>query len=252
MKKLLIKILRYSLFTLAFCITLLVFFILNPVLLYANKTEYKNFTIYHEEPIPEDLGKYFETILQSLESSEIYNKNIKIDICLNDGSAYPKLIETLLGPDVIRTFSNKSVYHTTVNDWASESMIKKEWNEDFNISQWAAHSFVHCLQFDHYGLFGSNPMARIPEWKWEGYCEYLSMQINKDLNSLIALHKIPRENKFTMVSIDDFKTTSSHLKFLVLMKYCFEIKKMNFDEIVNAKNTEDEIYSEMMKWYMQN
>ncbi len=245
------KILKYSLFTIIFCFTLLAVFISNPIFLYANKTEYKNFTIYHNQPLTTNLAESFVIDLKTLKNSEIYDKNIKIDICLNDGSTYPKFIETFMGADVIRSFANKTVFHSVINTSSTEFMTKKEWNENFKVSQWVTHSFVHCLQFKKLGLFGSNPIAKIPEWKWEGYAECFSIQTNQDLKSLITLQLISEKNRFNWVKIDDFKTTSDHIKYLVLMKYCIEIKKMKFKEIIRSKNSENATYCEMLNWYKQ-
>jgi hypothetical protein len=33
---------------------------------------------------------------------------------------------------------------------------------------------THCYQYKKLGLLGSNPIANIPAWKWEGYAEYAS------------------------------------------------------------------------------
>ncbi len=37
-----------------------------------------------------------------------------------------------------------------------------------------AHEPIYCHQFQKLGLRKSNPVAKIPEWKWEGDPEYIA------------------------------------------------------------------------------
>src|ERR1700683_1899039 len=92
-----------------FLFGLLVTFILSPILLYANKTALGNYSIYHDK----QLSKIFLQRLQQskiiIESSELYDPNLKIDVCLKDGSTYPGLIKFVMGKDLISSFYNKVI-----------------------------------------------------------------------------------------------------------------------------------------------
>ena len=58
-----------------------------------------------------------------------------------------------------------------------------------------AHEMTHCLQFDKLGFWESKPIANIPNWKWEGYAEYISRQnadqkdLSKNIQRFIATDK---------------------------------------------------------------
>ena len=84
--------------TALFIAALLLVIILNPMLTYANKTTHNNFSIYHNQAIDNNFLTTLDEAAQLLKGSEFYNPNLKLDICLNDGAAYTKIISTIRRP----------------------------------------------------------------------------------------------------------------------------------------------------------
>lgn len=245
MRRILLRIIAI----LIFCVGLFILFVFNPSFLYAKEVNYNNFTIYHNSELNENLAKLLDKSFSQLENQEVFNEEIKISVCLNDGSPYPQLIQTLMGPDVIRSFANISVVHSNILDVERNKMIFSEWNnESFKASQWFAHSFTHCLQYNKYGFFGSNPVARHDEWKWEGYAEYTSFGTHHDLKSLVKKHLNPTSNNWVEME-DGSKTTKNHFNFLVMIKYCIEVRQMSYDQILKSQEPYDKIYSDLINWY---
>ena len=114
-------------------------------------------------------------------------------ICLNDGSNYPKLMQTIRGKAFAWGFYDKVVLQGTANyNYNYVELNGYKWN----LTQLLAHEMTHCLQFDKLGLWKSNPIANIPNWKWEGYAEYVSRQnadqknVSKNIAHLLRLRKI--------------------------------------------------------------
>ena len=66
-KKLLFKLAG----TVLFLLLLLITFLLNPSLLYANKTVYQNITIHHQGPLRPDLFELIDQSLASVKQAEI-------------------------------------------------------------------------------------------------------------------------------------------------------------------------------------
>src|SRR5262245_21997014 len=93
-------------FTGLFLLGLLVTFMLSPILLYANKKLSGNYTMYHNKLLDKNFLHRLENSISIIKTSELYNPGLKMDICLKDGSKYPKLIEKVLGKDVLSTFYN--------------------------------------------------------------------------------------------------------------------------------------------------
>lgn len=249
MKKIIKKVLSRLFFSLLFCIGLLILFVFNPSFLYAKETKYKNFTIYHNREIGDDLKIMIDTCFSSLDKSEFFNKELHINICLNDGSKYPWLIEKLFGPDVMRSFANNTVIQADVFDYINNKLVFTGWSDGtFKASQWLAHSFTHCLQYRRLGFFGSNPIARYDEWKWEGYSEYTSYGTGYSIENLVEEY-LRSSDKHWVQMEDGSKTLRSHLQYLIMMRYCIDVKKLTYVEVLNINKSPELVFEELMNWY---
>jgi len=81
-----------------FILGLLIIIVLNPILIYAHQTPAGSFTIYHNSTLNPLLPARLHSAQQLLQHSELYNPNLKLNVCLNDGSYYPTLMRQLRGP----------------------------------------------------------------------------------------------------------------------------------------------------------
>jgi hypothetical protein len=148
---------------------LLLIIVLNPILTYANKTTHYNLAVFHNKTLNPTLLVKLDEATELLKVSGFYNSKLYLDICLNDGSKYPKLIRAMRGQAFAGGFYDKVVLQGTAN--YQNNYIKLN-GYKWNLTQLLAHEMTHCLQFDKLGLWKSNPVANIPNWKWEGYAQY--------------------------------------------------------------------------------
>lgn len=227
---------------------LLLVIILNPLLTYANKTTHNNFTIFHNSPLDPTLITKLSHANKLVSLSELYNPKHKFDICLNDGSNYPKLIQSLRGQAFAWGFYNKVVLQGTAN-------FKNNYIElhgyKWNLTQLLAHEMTHCLQFDKMGLLKSKPFANIPNWKWEGYAEYVSRQ-SEDQKSLTSnidrLFKIDKK-RWAVSFADGTISPKEYYNYWTLVQYCLDIKKMSYLQLLADTSSEETVKLEMMKWF---
>lgn len=233
------KILFRILGTLGFCLLLLAGFLFFPTLLYAHQTVYKNYTIYHNQALPAGLKPLLDQSFSMLQASEIFDPGLQVELCLNDGSVYPKLVETILGVDLVRAFSHKSVLHGSVHpaedvlDWRGKRLL---------FSQWTAHALTHNLQFDHHGLWDANPLGGHANWKWEGYAEYISLGRQFTLPQLWAARPAAPAHPYDWVSLDDRRgTTAQHLLYLISVKFCLETRKLTYRQLLDLQETEEQL-----------
>ena len=230
---------------------LLLTIILKPILTYANKTTHKNFSIYHNKTIDPLLISRLDQATVLLETSEFYNNNHKLDICLNDGSTYPTIIKTIRGQAFAWGFYDKVVMQGTMN--CKDNFVELN-GYKWNLTQLLAHEMTHCLQFDKLGFWGSKPIANIPNWKWEGYAEYVSRQnadqkdLSKNIKRFIATDKNNWEIKFA----DSTIIPREYYSYWILVQYCLDIKKMNYQQLLTDTTSEQSVKQEMMKWYEEN
>lgn len=231
-----------------FIVGLLVVVILKPILTYTNKTTHNNYTIFHTKPLDPVLAIKLDQVSELSKASELYNPAIQLDICLNDGSNYPKLVKILRGQAFAWGFYNKVVLQGTAN--FKENYVELN-GYKWNLTQLLTHEMIHCLQFDNLGLWKSNPIANIPDWKWEGYAEYVSRQNSdqKDLSKNIARFIATNKNNWEITFTDSTIVPRAYYDSWILVQYCMDIKKMNYKQIIADTTNEQTVRHEMMRWF---
>lgn len=236
-----------------FLFGLLVIFMLNPIILYANKTVIGNYSIYHNKPLDKNFQDQIKQANAIIRSSELYDPKLKIDICLKDGSKYPGLIESVLGKDFISSFYNKNIFGGDTMNYEANYIRLGE--HRWNLTQMLAHAQVHCLEFNKYGLWQSNPIGKHPNWKWEGYPECIARQNFKDDNLTdniqTLVDKEQTDNNGWMLLPDNTETLISYYKYRLLIQFCIDIKRMSFVQILKDTVQEETVRKQMMAWYSE-
>lgn len=173
-----------------------------------------------------------------------------MDVCLKEGSKYPGLIEKVLGKDVLSSFYNKIVF--TGDEASFNRNYIQLYGHKWNLAEMLAHAQLHCLEFNKYGLWRSNPIGKHPEWKWEGYPEYIARQhqtgnLQAGIKTLI---KTERDNNTGWMLLPDSTETLVHyFKHRLLIQYCLEVKKMAFVDLLRDTTGEKAVRLQMMDWY---
>lgn len=110
---------------------------------------------------------------------------------------------------------------------------------------------THCLQFNYLGLWKSNPVAEIPDWKWEGYAEYLSRQHadQKDLKLNISRLQRHPENTWEITLDDNTIAPRNYYEYWILVQYCLDVKKFTYRQLLNDTTSEQLVSQEMLNWY---
>jgi len=234
-----------------FLFGLLILFMLNPILLYANKTVVGNYSIYHNKPIDKNFQCILEQSNSIIKSSELYDPELRMDICLKDDSKYPGLIEKVLGRDMLASFYNKMVF--TCDEVNFDSNYIKLDGHKWNLTEMLAHAQVHCLEFNKYRLWKSNPIANYPGWKWEGYPEYIARQnseiknLQDGIKRLIQTEQVNNTGWMTLPDSTEIITT--YFKYRLLVQYCLEIKRMAFVQLLKDRTPEESVRQQMLNWF---
>lgn len=227
---------------------LLLIIILNPILTYAKKTTHNNYTVFQNKTLDPTLLNKLDQATELLKASEFYNPKLHLEICLNDGSIYPKLIQTLRGQAFAWGFYDKVVMQGTAN--FKDNYVELN-GYKWNLTQLLAHEMTHCLQFNKLGLWKSKPFASIPNWKWEGYAEYVSRQntdqkdLSKNIERLIATNEKDWGIKFA----DSTIAPREYYDNWTLIQYCMAIKKITYKQILADTTSEQIVRQEMMSWF---
>jgi len=231
-----------------FIVGLLLIIVLNPILTYANKTTLDNFTIYHNTELDPLITTYIDHAKDLLKTSEFYNDKLKLDICINDGSKYPNIIRAIRGQAFAWGFYDKVVLEGAIN--SKDNYIELN-SYKWNLTQLLAHEMVHCLQFDKLGFWKSKPMANIPDWKWEGYAEYISRKYSNQQNLVQNIDRLQKTSKDSWCVTFEDSTIAPHEYYnaWTFVQYCIDIKQMKYQDLITDTTSEQTIKQEMMNWY---
>ena len=243
------RLLRWSLrlgVTCVFLLGSLVAIVLNPGVLYARRTLVAGYAVYHSQPLDLALTQRLTEATHLLKGSPLFDAKVRLNVCLNDGSKYPNLIRTLLGPAFGWGF-DKNVVLGGEADYARNRLSLEGSADGWNLSQLLAHEAMHCHQVHHFGFWQSNPVKGYPAWKWEGYPEYVARRApdQQDFNqNLRRLTATPAET-WWMVFADGSGTIKPYYRYWMLMQYCRDVKKMTYEQVLADTTAESRLEQEM-------
>lgn len=159
-------------------ITAIVCVIYFPGLHYRFQTKHNNFIIYSNRTVTPELISILDSAYLPLKRSELWRHDLRLKICLNEGSFYPGIISYIFGDAFAWGFYDRVVINGEIRP--GNKVLYRDYM--WNLKELLTHEMVHCLQFDYYGVMNSRPVAQVPEWQWEGYAEYIARKAGDTTN----------------------------------------------------------------------
>jgi hypothetical protein len=230
--------------------------ILYPQPLFANKVEYKQFKVYSNDKIGDEIKPVLDSALSLVERSELYDSTYKMDIFFAYNSFFNKLDDKVfgLGPSA-RAIDNNLVIKVKVDieKNLAYATFHKPCQESF--AYVIAHEMVHCLQAHKYGIRKFNPFRHPEMWKLEGYPEYVARQksydpnysLKKEIERFIEF-KRKQTDIWVAAEVGDCEFPEFYYKGRLMTEYLINIRQRTYDEILKDKRSEEEIYAEMIEW----
>ena len=212
--------------------------LLYPNPFFSHKYEYKNFTVYSDEPIVKEIELVLDDTQHRIEKSELYSPTDehKIFIC----NATWRLALFTRNPQ-----SGGAVNPFSPNVFIRESDIKnnkivKE-KEIYQaktrpLSYYLAHEITHVMQ---HKISNIMPITT-PKYIIEGYADYIGKEPDFHYDKFLQEYK---ENDFFM-TIESGMYNRYHL----LVAYFMDKKGMSFSEIVKKKLSMEEVEKLMMEF----
>ena len=257
MRKTIKRILAVASLTIIITVSGLATIILFPQPLFANKIEHKEFTVYSNEEINNDIILLLDNAMKLVKESELNDPSYKYDIFLSYNSLFNKIDDKLLGfgPSARATDNNiiVKVRVASKNDLFFPTFHK---SCEGSFTYLLAHEMIHCLQTNKYGMMKFNPFKHPAMWKLEGYPEYISRQTklkDKDYSLTSEIDRyIELERKATdiWVLIEEGRCEAPkyYYKGRLLIEYLMDIKHLSYDQILNDTVSADFIYADMISW----
>ncbi len=238
---------------------LLVVLLLNSQILYARCTHYRQVNVYSEKAFDKRFNKVIDDALMLVEKSELYDPHFSIDVFLNDGSSFNRLMKRIYGDAFAWGYHNNVVLNGK-SDSALNFIHLHGYQR--HLARTIAHEMIHCLQYHKYGLFRSRPIKDVPIWKWEGYPEYVAYKSAVKNEKTILIENISRlieyekDQKFHWVSIEVDEGTSfagiNYFRSWLMVKYLLDVKQLKFDDVIKDKVEFDKVHDEMLEWHALN
>ena len=235
--------------------TSLVLLMLFPQLLYANKYPGKQVLVYSSAAYSGEYDKEIDKAVALIKQCEWYDKHFQCNLFLNSAEPVGFLLRKTIGDAYAWGY-----YHNVVIN--SDAEISGEWlvlrNYQRHFARTLAHEMVHCLQANKSGWMQSRPVKNIPEWKWEGYAEYISYKNDDKKNEVLLYENIQlllkyQQQQKTWIAIDipEGKTYTgiSYLKAWVMIMYLLDIKELKYADVLKDEVEEENVFGELMKWY---
>jgi hypothetical protein len=228
----------------------LVALLLYPSVLYAHHTTTRQYTIYHNRPLDPALLPRLAQARHLVQTSEVFDQTLRLELYLNDGSWYPRLVQAIWSPAFAWSFFNKVVLNGEATARANRLTFR---TYAWNLTALLAHEMTHCYQLHHQGLWQSNPLAGYPTWKWEGYAEYVARHpgnaqvLRENLVRLQQAEQIAPARWDLQVG-DGSSTSREYFTSFVLTEYCMAIKHLTFQQLLQDTTSQQVVRHQLVAW----
>jgi len=196
-----------------------------PHLLFANKLDYKNFSVYYHsiDINTEELKLVLDKSENLLKKTELFKKGISQDIFICNG--YSEF--TFFAHLSRKAFAVN--YPISQNIFITKSSISQNYiirngkeNNKRTLSGVIAHETVHSLLENKLGLL---KYKLLPSWKNEGYCDFIANE--SSFNKQKGVKEICNDTENT--DIPSFK----YFKYRMITEYLFEERKVTLEKFVD-------------------
>jgi hypothetical protein len=214
--------------------------IIFPQFLFANELSYKNFQVYSRQPLDGNIERVLDLAEARLAKSPIYDREMTQRIFISDLYA----LYTFLGPFSRKAFANTIPVagHIRVGKIdAKHDLVFRNSDADNqrSLSGVLAHEVTHNLIRKRFGLI--NSFTSLPNWKDEGYCEYVAGEGTLSFEEGVRRWK---ENP-------NDESRYAYFKYHQMVKYLLDVEKISVEELFNEsfdkKKLEAKVYD-----YIQN
>lgn len=231
----------------------LVVLLLNPGVLYAHQTTTPHYTIYHQQPLDPALLVRLEQAQRLVHASEVFEETLRLEVCLNDGSPYPSLVQAVWSPAFAWSFATKVVLNGEVNAQNNRLTFR---TYGWNLTRLLAHEMTHCYQLYHLGWRRSNPLARYPTWKWEGYAEYVARHPRGPQDLLRNVARLQHAEqaepaRWDIRLADSSSISREYFTYLTLTEYCLDSKHLTFVQLLQDTTSQEALHQQLRRWHQQ-
>jgi len=213
------RVVRYTLFAGVATYVLLLSF---PQALFAHEVGYKNFQVYSREPLTPQLHEVLDKAEAKLTASQINDPQLKTKVFLTNSTRFYAFLSMYVGGN---SFGKGYPLLPTSNVFINKASVEQDLvfrdapeNNARSLSGVIAHETAHLLVRKKLGYWGN---FMLPNWKKEGYAEYVAGGSTLSYEAGVKLWKQnPRDS-----------TGYQYFKYYQLVKYLLDHDKLTLDEL---------------------
>ena len=232
------KAFRYSLAAIfaAYFLTLIF-----PQYLFAHEVSHKNFSVYSRQPLDENIKRVLDSADERLKKSPLYEPEVKEKIFLSDSFAFYAFLSSVKHKSFANTIPGVGNIRVNKSDIPSDSVFRaSETDNRRSLSGVIAHEVTHNLIRRKFGLV--NSFTNLPNWKDEGYCEYVAGETTLSFEEGVRRWK---ENPNRDAGYDYFK-------YHQMVKYLLEDEKISVEELFEKDFDEKDLEAKVFAKICQN
>jgi hypothetical protein len=257
MKKIFKRIFRITVLAFLTAILTIATIVLFPQYLFAHKIEYKNFRVYSNGKIDDNIKTVLDNALTLVKRSEMNDSNYKYNIILCYKSFYNLIDEKLLGVGrTARATLNNVIIKVRIDPANNLAFPTFHKSCEVDLTELLAHEMTHCLQANKYGIMKFNPYRHPEFWKLEGYPEYISKQKeisneNYSLASDIARYvsNLSKANGVWILEDEGgCEVPDYYYRERLMIEYLMDARHFSYDKILHDTVSENTVYQKMIKW----
>lgn len=228
------KIFRYTLTGIFAAYSLALVF---PQHLFAHEVSHKNFKVYARQPLDENINRVLDLAEERLVKSPIYDKNVTERIFISDTFAF----YIFQNPFSRKSFGNtvQGIGHIRINkaDVAGNLVFRDtQTDNQRSLSGVIAHEVTHNLIREKFGLL--NSLTSLPNWKDEGYCEYVAGEGTLSFEEGLRRWKENPNND----------SKYAYFKYYQMVKYLLDVKKISVEELFNRDFDKKELEAKVFEF----
>ncbi len=239
-----LKIILWAVFIAVMSVSTLLLIICYPQAYYfSDKIVYKNFHVYYDKKIPDQIYVTLDTVDQLIRKSDLYDPNVQFKIFLRSNAdkynALPFQFPDVGSGCAISVIKNVFIYKSDC-----------ETNTSYNhaghmrtLSSVIAHELTHILVENKYffkskkALFDGHSLSQLGVlWKEEGYAEYIAGDLPIKMNEGLKI--------LNNQALPKYAWHFEYFKYWLAVRYLVLEKHMSFEEILDTQLKLDDVLNE--------
>ncbi|MEM7658584.1 MAG: hypothetical protein AAF399_20840 [Bacteroidota bacterium] len=221
--------------------------LLNPGWWYDQETTLGGLRVHHLQDLNETWAAVIDSAVALVKTSELYDSDWPLHLCLDDGSPLPKWWNRMMGPAFGFGYANIVVLGSEAKPEENQA-----WYADrlWELDRLLAHEMIHCYQFNAFGW----ETRSTPIWQHEGYAEIISKgnwpydDLAESMTWYLAeIEQHPGDNWLVLPSGIGVPTEYYH--HYLMVSYWVEGKGLTYRELLAQNPAQQESTQQLNSWY---